>query len=260
MPTARSLVIACGALAREILAVRAQAGLTHLELQCLPADLHNRPKLIPGAVRAKIQEAKAAGYAQIVVAYADCGTGGRLDAVLDAEGVSRITGPHCYAFFAGQDVFARLAEPEPGTFYLTDFLVRQFDTLIVKGLGLDRHPELRDLYFGNYTRLVHLSQEHDAELQEKAQKAADRLGLVYAHVHTGMGELAGFLKSAAEGFADGAEDRGVLARHPRPGPDQGGAEDGAAPAARALRAGDRPSRHARQAHRDRRLSGRVAAI
>ncbi|MCB1882479.1 MAG: DUF1638 domain-containing protein [Geminicoccaceae bacterium] len=253
----RTLVIACGALAREILAIRAQAGLETIELACLPAGLHNRPAEIPEAVRAEIRKARGR-FERIFVAYADCGTGGMLDRVLDEEGVARIGGAHCYAFFAGQDAFARLAEAEPGTFYLTDFLARQFDALVWEGLGLDRHPELRDAYFGNYTRLVYLAQTDDPALTDRAKAAAARLGLAYLRIGTGMGELDGFLQGASKGFEDGGAAHRLLARHPGAGDRQGGAEGGPAPAAGAVRAGDRPRRDARQAHRNRRLPRRVA--
>src|SRR5690606_28392278 len=135
------LVIACGALAREILAVTEQAGLTHIDLQCLPAQLHNRPERIPEAVRSAIRTARAT-YRKVVIAYGDCGTGGYLDKVLAEEGAERIDGAHCYAFFTGLDRFAAIEEAELGTFYLTDFLVRHFETLVVRPLGLDDRPEL----------------------------------------------------------------------------------------------------------------------
>ena len=141
----RILVIACGALAREVLALKLDA----IDVACLPAQLHNHPKQIPEAMRAKIR-ANRESYDEILCLYGDCGTGGELDRVLAEEGVSRIEGAHCYAFYAGEEAFAALAEEEPGTFYLTDFLVRHFDALVIRGLGLDRFPELRDDYFGNY--------------------------------------------------------------------------------------------------------------
>ena len=146
-------------------------------------------------MRAKIREHRA-DYARILVLYADCGTGGELDRVLAEEGVERIGGPHCYAFYAGQKVFEELADAEPGTFYLTDFLARQFDTLVIEGLGLDRHPELLPMYFGNYRRLVYLAQTEDAELQAGAKAAAERLGLAYEYRFTGLGELAEFVGTA----------------------------------------------------------------
>ena len=158
------LVIGCGALARELVELTRRAGLPAMDLTCLPASLHNRPERIPGAVAARIRRARADGYDRIFVAYADCGTGGLLDRVLEAEGVARLEGAHCYEVYAGRAAFAALHDAEPGTFYLTDYLVRNFDRLVVRGLGLDRHPELLPIYFGNYRRLVYLAQTDDAEL------------------------------------------------------------------------------------------------
>jgi hypothetical protein len=195
MAGARTLLIACGALARETLAAIEANGLRHVEVTCISALLHNRPERIPDAVRAKIREHRAE-YERIMVLYADCGTGGELDRVLVEEGVERIGGPHCYAFYAGQTVFDALADAEPGTFYLTDFLTRQFDTLVIEGLGLDRHPELLSLYFGNYRRLIYLAQTDDPELQAAARAAAERLGLAYEYRFTGLGELAEFVRAA----------------------------------------------------------------
>lgn len=182
------LVIACGALAREILAIIDANDLTHVELQCLPAQLHNRPEKIPAAVRAEIRKLRP-HYAHILIGYGDCGTGGLLDTVLAEEGVERIEGAHCYAFFAGLDAFDAEAEAEPGTFYLTDFLARHFETLVIRPLGLDTHPELRDAYFGNYTRLLYLEQAPDPEIEARARAAAERLGLAYAKRVTGYGLL-----------------------------------------------------------------------
>ncbi len=196
MAAGRTLLIACGALARETLAVVEASGLSHLDVTCVSALLHNRPERIPEAVRAKIREHRPR-YARILVLYGDCGTGGELDRVLAEEGVLRIEGPHCYAFYAGQEVFDALADAEPGTFYLTDFLVRQFGTLVIEGLGLDRHPELLPLYFGNYRRLVYLAQTEDAGLEEQARAAAERLGLAYEHRFTGLSGLAAFVRAAA---------------------------------------------------------------
>ena len=157
-------MIACGALAREVLALRLEG----LDVTCLPAQLHNHPKRIPEAMRAKIRANRSA-YDEILCLYGDCGTGGELDRVLAEEGVKRIEGAHCYAFFAGEEVFAALAEEEPGTFYLTDFLALHFDALVFKGLGLDRFPQLRDDYFGAYRRLVHLAQFDDPATAAKAE-------------------------------------------------------------------------------------------
>jgi hypothetical protein len=260
MPPEALTVIACGALAREITRLIAFSKLHWVTLACLPATLHNRPERIPEAVRGAIHRARERGASRIVVAYADCGTGGLLDQVLAEEGVVRLEGAHCYAAYAGQEAFAALAEAEPGTFYLTDFLARQFDTLVVEGLGLDRHPELRDAYFGNYTRLVLLAQSDDAALTAKAEAAARRLGLAFERVFTGMGELATFVQAAANGTIHGATDHSLLARHPGPGDRQGGPPDGQASARGALRAGDRPGSDAGEAHRDGSLSRAVAEI
>lgn len=163
----------------------------------LPATLHDRPERIPDAVRERIRSARGR-YERIFVAYADCGTGGLLDRVLVEEGgVERLPGAHCYEVFAGRTDFARLAEEEPGTFYLTDFLTRAFDRLVVGGLGLDRHPELLPVYFGNYRRLVYLAQADDPALLAAAHRAADRLGLAFEHRRTGYGELATSIAAAA---------------------------------------------------------------
>ena len=191
-------LIACGALAREVLALREANGWTRLALTCLPAKLHNRPEQIPEAVRAEIRRARARGHASVFVLYADCGTGGRLDRVCDEEGVERIPGPHCYSFFEGNDAFAARAEAgEIAAFYLTDFLARQFDTLVWRGMGLDRHPELLSMMFGHYERLVYLAQTDDPELDARARDAAARLGLAYERRFTGYGDLAAFLGRAA---------------------------------------------------------------
>ncbi|MEJ2014161.1 MAG: DUF1638 domain-containing protein [Limibacillus sp.] len=194
---AKTLLIACGALARETLEVLSQPGLEGITLTCLPAIWHNHPEKIPGGVLAKIHAARAQGIERIFVLYGDCGTGGELDRILAEEGVERIEGPHCYSFFAGGEAFERLAEQEVGTFYLTDYLVRHFDRLMWQGLGLDRHPDLLPIYFGNYRRLVYLAQIDDPALDAKAEEAAQRLGLDYERVSTGMGELADFVKAAA---------------------------------------------------------------
>jgi hypothetical protein len=194
----RVLLLACGALAREILALTRLNGWSHLDLACLPAKLHNEPKKIPEAVRAKVRDARARGYAKVCVVYADCGTGGLLDKVCAEEGVERIAGPHCYSFFDGNEAFADRSEAgEITAFYLTDFLARQFDTLIWEGLGLARHPELLPMMFGNYEKVIYLAQTDDPALQAKARAAADRLGLAFEMRRTGYGDLTGFLAGAA---------------------------------------------------------------
>jgi hypothetical protein len=203
----RALVIGCGALARELLEVTAQV--PGLDIACLPPALHNRPDGIPGAVRARIAQARREGYKQIFVAYADCGTGGLLEPVLAAEGVERLPGAHCYEVFAGSAEFAALADAEPGTFWLTDFLARNFERLVIRGLGIDRHPELRATYFANYTRVVFLSQTDDPDLLALATRAAERLGLAFEHRPTGVANLAApILAFAARASAPGPTTAG----------------------------------------------------
>lgn len=189
----RVLIIACGALAREVLAVIEQHGLKHVDLQCLPAQLHNRPQKIPSALRNAIHAAKQS-YGKILIGYGDCGTGGQIDRLIEEEGVERIAGAHCYAFFTGLEAFDEEAERELGTFYLTDFLARHFETLVIRPLGLDSNPELRDLYFEHYTRLLYIAQTEDAELEDRARLAASRLGLRFEKRFTGYGLLDEFLR------------------------------------------------------------------
>ncbi|HEX5461979.1 MAG TPA: DUF1638 domain-containing protein [Steroidobacteraceae bacterium] len=193
MDTARgTLIIACGALSHEIAALRRASGWTALDVCCLPPELHNRPERIAPAVQAKIREHRGE-YRSIFVAYGDCGTGGRLDEILRQEGVERLPGAHCYEFFAGARAFAQLADAEPGTFYLTDFLTRHFDRLVVQGLGIDRHPQLAQEYFRNYRKVVYLAQMRSAALLEQARRIAADLGLTFEHRHTGYGELGAHL-------------------------------------------------------------------
>jgi hypothetical protein len=192
----RVLVIGCGALGRELVAVIDQAGLSNVDLTCLPATLHNRPGGIPAAVRGRIRAARPR-YDRIFIAYADCGTGGLLDLALAEEGVERLPGAHCYEVYAGAADFAAITDEDPATFFLTDFLARNFDRLVIKGLGLDRHPELRPTYFGNYHRLVYLAQTDDPALVRAARRAARRLGLTYELRRTGYGDLAASLAVAA---------------------------------------------------------------
>ncbi|MEO0703431.1 MAG: DUF1638 domain-containing protein [Pseudomonadota bacterium] len=184
----RVLLLACGALAHEILALKALNGWNHLDLACLPAILHNTPDAIPDAVAAAVAKHRAA-YDEIFVVYADCGTGGRLQETCKDLGVGMIEGPHCYAFFEGNDLFLERAESEFTAFYLTDFLVRQFDAFVTRPLGLDQHPELRDMYFGNYEKLVYQAQTEDPALTAKARECADRLGLAFERRFTGYGDL-----------------------------------------------------------------------
>lgn len=192
---ARVLLIACGALAREILALRCANGWDHLDLTCLPADLHLWPDRIPDAVARAVQHHRA-DYDRIFVVYADCGTGGLLQARCAELGVEMVAGPHCYAFFDGTAQFAARTETEFSAFYLTDFLVRQFDAFVWRPMGLDRHPELRDSYFAHYDRLIYLAQTDAPDLDARAQNAAARLGLRYERRFTGYGDLAGALAQA----------------------------------------------------------------
>jgi hypothetical protein len=181
-------VIACGALSHELHYLRTTNGWDHLQLFCLDAGLHNRPDLIPGKLRAKIAECRG-GFDNIFVAYADCGTAGAIDALLEEEGVERLGGAHCYSIYAGERRFEQLAQREPATFYLTDYLARHFQRLVIEGLKLDRYPQLRDDYFGNYRRVLYLSQRSDESLLQAAREAAESIGLEFEHLHCGYGEL-----------------------------------------------------------------------
>lgn len=185
----RILVIACGALAKELLAIIDLNGLRNLTVECLPARLHNEPDQIPGAVKERIDRARGENFSEILIGYADCGTGGRLQRICDEESVSMLTGAHCYQFFAGNQAFLDMHDEAPGTLYLTDFLARHFDRLIWSGFGIADHPELLDIYFANYTRLVYLAQQPTPDLEQLATNAASRLGLAYEMRLTGYGEL-----------------------------------------------------------------------
>lgn len=191
----RVLLIACGALAHEVLALKRANNWQHLDLQCLPANLHLYPDRITAAVASAV-EANRAAYDSMFVLYADCGTGGQLLAKCNELGVEMIEGPHCYSFFEGNAAFA--AHPDEFTaFYLTDFLVRQFDAFVWRPMGLDKHPQLRDMYFGNYTKLVYQAQTNDPALDAKAEDCARRLGLAYERRFTGYGDLATVMARAA---------------------------------------------------------------
>jgi len=190
------LVIACGALAREIADLRRMNDWTAIDVTCLPAELHNRPERIAPAVREQIR-AQRNRYRSIFVAYGECGTAGQLDTVLAEEGVERIPGAHCYQFFAGNRTFAELSDAEPGTFYLTDFLVRHFDRLVTRGLGLDRHPELAAEYFRHYRKLVYLAQTRVPATLERAREIAQQMGFAFEHRFTGYGALGARLNALA---------------------------------------------------------------
>nr|WP_144293387.1 DUF1638 domain-containing protein [Rhodoligotrophos appendicifer] len=194
----RLLLIACGALATEIVTLIEANQWAMFDLACLPAKLHNHPEMIPEAVREKIREARGA-YENIFVLYGDCGTGGLLDRVVEEEGVERIPGPHCYSFFTGNDLFAGREDADFRSFYLTDYLARHFDKLVWEGLGLDRHPELLPLYFGNYEKVIYLAQVNDPGLDARAETAAKRLGLGYERRFTGYGDMDGFLRARTSG-------------------------------------------------------------
>lgn len=189
------LVIACGAIAKELVRIRKLNNWDHLEFQCLPPELHNSPEKLPAAVQSKI-ESEVASYKKIFVAYADCGTGGKLDEVLEPYGIERIPGAHCYEFYTGTESFQSIAEAEPGSFFLTDFLVRHFERLVIKGLGIDRLPQLKPVYFGNYKRVVYLAQSESEELQKMARQHAEFLGLTYEFHPCGDTPLSQTLKPA----------------------------------------------------------------
>jgi hypothetical protein len=192
----RVLIVGCGALANELVALTRD--LPNVDVTCLPATLHNRPDGIPEAVRDRIRRRRAS-YDAVFVAYADCGTGGLLDRVLEDEGVERLPGAHCYEVFAGRAAFERLTDEDPATFFLTDFLIRNFDRLVWRGLGLDRHPELRDAYFGHYRRVVFLAQTESRDLALLARQAADRLGLTFERRFTGLEQIGRGLHAAVGG-------------------------------------------------------------
>jgi hypothetical protein len=179
-------LIVCGALAREVLALNEKHG-WEADVYGLPVLLHNTPHKIPPAVEERIKQLKDQ-YEQLIVVYGDCGTAGTLDQILDRYDVKRVPGPHCYEMYADGS-FEQIMKEEPGTFFLTDYLVGSFDHLVMEKLGIDRNPKLRDEYFGNYTRVVYLSQRDDHNLVEKAQWAADQIGLPLEVKQTAYGLL-----------------------------------------------------------------------
>ncbi len=186
--SAQVLIIACGALAHEIQQIKKLNSWNHIELTCLPAELHNTPDLIVGKLRDKIEKVRGK-YSQIYIGYGDCGTGGHIDQLCEEEGIDRLPGAHCYSFFAGEESFNAIAEQELGTLYLTDYLAQNFERIIISGFKLDKHPELREMMFANYRRLVYLSQREAPELVEKARQAAVYLELEFEQIHTGYGDL-----------------------------------------------------------------------
>ncbi len=200
MDAPRVLILACGALATEIRDIARLHELENVTLECLPGILHNRPTEIPDAVRARLDRARG-HYERILLGYADCGTAGELADIAAREGIEMLPGAHCYQFFAGHDVFERMHDDDPTAFYLTDYLVKHFDRIILDGLGIDAHPELRDLYFGNYTKMVHLAQTDDPDLDAGAVRCAERLGLAFERVTTTYGDLEPAVVSISRGPA-----------------------------------------------------------
>jgi len=192
-PREKVRVIACGMIAREVLAVNAQLGHDHIDLKCIDANYHHYPERIAPAVERAIAAARAEGFEHIFIGYADCGTGGDLDKVCAAHGVERIAGPHCFSFYMGNSAFEAAGDDMMTTFFITDFLARHFDAFLIRPLGLDRYPELRDTYFGHYERALYLAQTDDPELEARAREAAERLGLRYERRLTGYGDLTGAL-------------------------------------------------------------------
>ena len=192
--TGSILLIACGALAREVIQLIEMNNWRHLDVACLPAKLHHAPEQIPEAVRAKIRAARGR-YAKIYVLYGDCGTGGLLDQVLEEEGgIERIAGPHCFSFFAGNDAFAAAAEDDMTTFFLTDYFCRHFEKFVWQAVGLDRRADMVSFVFGNYEKLVYLAQTRDPALKARAREIAGRLGLAYAYRFTGYGDMEAFMR------------------------------------------------------------------
>jgi len=191
----RTLLIACGALAHELVDVLKANQWSHIDVQCLPAEWHNTPDKIAPGVEEKIIQNKSE-YDHMLVAYGDCGTGGHLDTVLQRHNIERLPGAHCYAFFTGQTTFSELAEEELGTFFLTDYLAWHFDRLILESLGIRKHPELRDMYFGNYTRMLYLAQTENIERLAQAQAAANSINLPLEVHYTGLQPL----QNALEGI------------------------------------------------------------
>lgn len=180
-----TLIIACGALAQELITVLNANNWGHVEVKCLPAKWHNTPEKITPAIAAMIEETRG-HYQSTLVAYGDCGTGGQLDGLLARENIERLPGDHCYSFFAGRQEFDQLAEQELGTFYLTDYLAANFERLILQDLGIREHPELTEMYFGHYTRMLYLAQQPTPRLKALAEDAARSLGLSYTYRETGL--------------------------------------------------------------------------
>lgn len=195
-PAPRVLVLACGALARELLELTSTHRLDNVTIECLPAALHNQPAKIPAALRARLETTRD-DYDTVLVGYADCGTAGAIDELCNELGIERLPGAHCYEVYAGGGRFQEMHEADPTVFYVTDFLARHFDRLVMQGLGIADHPELLQHYFGNYTTLRYLAQTADQQLDRDARLAATKLGLRYERVQTGYGDLSGAVVTLA---------------------------------------------------------------
>lgn len=188
-PLTKTRVIACGMIAREVIAINEQLGTAQFDLQCLPAEYHHHPEKIAPAMDKAIAVAREEGYDNVFVGYADCGTCGELDKICKKHGVERIAGPHCFSFYIGNEQFKSDDGKYVTTFFITDFLARHFENFLIKPLGLDKHPELRDIYFGNYTHALYIAQTKDDGLEINAREAAKYLGLKYRYEFTGYGDL-----------------------------------------------------------------------
>lgn len=188
-------LIACGALARELLAITAQFPDGEVDLTCLPASWHNHPERIVPGLRRKVASLRRKGR-RVAVVYGDCGTGGEIDDFLKREKVTRIPGPHCYEMYLQQPAFDDEMDREIGTFFLTDYMVRHFERIVMQGMGLRRHPQLRDMYFGNYTRVLYVAQTRDPSLERKAEAAARELDLAYEYRFAGFGRLTSWVEEA----------------------------------------------------------------
>ena len=189
------LIIGCGAIAHEVREIIELNNWDNVRLQCLNADLHNTPKILPKKIKEAI-DTNLNDYSKIFLAYADCGTGGLIDLILKDYDIERLDGAHCYEFYSGSSVFEQLSEKEIGTFYLTDFLVKNFDRLVVDGLGIQKYPALKEEYFKNYKNVVYLAQKQDNILESKARECADYLNLEFSALFTGLNNLENQLSKA----------------------------------------------------------------
>ena len=189
------LIIGCGAIAHEVREIIELNNWDNVRLQCLNADLHNTPKILPAKIKESI-DSNINDYSKIFLAYADCGTGGLIDLILKDYDIERLDGAHCYEFYSGSSVFEELSEKEIGTFYLTDFLVKNFDRLVVDGLGIQKYPALKEEYFKNYKNVVYLAQKQDNVLESKARECADYLNLEFSTLFTGLNNLENQLSKA----------------------------------------------------------------